>query len=172
MIKNKIINIFIYLLILCINTIPMQAMDTAEDTKLDFKHYENSINSNYTLKTIEAYDRHLNDAPIGHICYTLVPYDKTGIIQELVVVREQQNKGLGSQLFLMALDDARTKNMQNVEWSSTRKALNFYKRFGANIITTPLTMANSLSLRMKFVFDQDGDPKENLKQYYLSSLEN
>lgn len=166
MIQSKIINKF-FLSIFILSS-PALGMDADKNSHLDyiqskcFDFYNNRVTT-----TIEVYEQPIS-MRIGYIVYTL--YEKTGVLDILDITAEQQKKGIGSKLFLMVMDEAKNKQIRSISWLSKKNASTFYQRFGAKIVNYDDLLVNKshYHVDMEFVFDRDGDPKENLKQYYLN----
>lgn len=167
-IQNKIIiKFFLPIFILCMHAVSI-AMDTIEHSQLKFIPEDFNFHDNYTATVINVYDQ--NKMRIGHIEYFLDLHEKIGNINTLEIEIEQQKKGIGSKLFLMALHDAKKKEISAIEWISTKNALPFYERFGSKKVDSSYSIigAELYFPDMEFVFKRDGDPEENLKNYYAN----
>ncbi len=82
-------------------------------------------------------------------------------IISLDVIDSYQRKGIGTKLMLLALQNIKDKNIKKVYWISDFKAILFYKRFWGKHST-----ASNKGIEFEYVFERDGDPEENLKQYH------
>lgn len=70
-----------------------------------------------------------------------------------------QRQGIGSQLFITALEYIKQKGYERVSWNATTSSREFYKKFGARELS--LNKEYFPLIPMEFDFKRDGNPKEN-----------
>jgi len=97
----------------------------------------------------------------GHILY-YIDKNKLASIAKLEVERKYQEKGLGSQLLLMAFADMKSKGVNEIEWAPSTRSIQFYQRFGAQTYR--------YGNYMKISFYRDGEPATNLAEYYAGKM--
>ncbi len=133
----------LYLLLLCaISTTYCAESVHFETSKLDYRadYAIKAFASNDTTSfayclasTAEPFDAWLPDFReeyLGQILYNTTLRNKQAKIYKLEIEKPHQRKGLGTELFLQALDNMQTEKVERIRWQSTWNALPFYKRFG------------------------------------------
>ena len=109
----------------------------------------NELHSNYKFN-LDTFSKCLvfeDEKIIGFITYSII-YDRAEII-DIIVSKEERNKGLGKRLLLEAINDCKTNNCKNITLEvrkSNKIAIDFYKKNGFNII----------SMRKKYYKEEDG----------------
>ncbi len=113
----------------------INAMDDTEgiDIRIDLKTCEQLLkddNSHFLVAELKT-------TPVGFINFTVrqtvLHRSPSAMIDELVVTKEYQGKGIGKQLVLAAIDECRQLGYCEVEVSTERtnvKARKFYKKCG------------------------------------------
>jgi GNAT superfamily N-acetyltransferase len=115
----------------------INAMDDTEgiDIGIDLKTCEQLLNDDNSHFLVAE----LKTTPVGFINFTVrqtvLHRSPSAMIDELVVTKEYQRKGIGKQLVLAAIDECRQLGYCEVEVSTEKtnvKARKFYKKCGFN----------------------------------------
>ena len=89
-------------------------------------------------------------------------------IHYLWVAWPMRGKGIGSLLFIQALNNLKEDGCKCVQWESRSTAIEFYKKFGAVSNAEEYPLFSQWGIvdpnMMKFDFRRHGDPAENLKR--------
>jgi ribosomal protein S18 acetylase RimI-like enzyme len=96
------------------------------------------------LKTLFEYDpsgcfiSELNKKPVG-MCFGTA-YEKFGYIGELIVEESARGRGIGSKLMQRAIDNLRSRGLQNIYLDAVQKAVPLYERLGFQSVCLSLRM--------------------------------
>lgn len=134
------------------------SMDTTSQEKHATKYAINEKKDSMNLRYVYAIRQ---DQKIGHISF--YNNGKRGYIKSITVDTPFGGRGIGSELFLQALEYLQqTKKCVKIRWQ-TENATPFFSRFGARIEDAKKRTDDQTP--MIFEFATDGNPRNNLKKY-------
>lgn len=107
--------------------------------------------------------------PDTHAVYALKHKQKVGLISwmgngilELKVDQAYRNQGIGGRLFCYALSEIEKNKYDHAYWYAV-DSIDFYRRFGAEVVDPQDAAADNAS--MHFYFNQHGNPAINYARY-------
>lgn len=156
----KVISYILFLLT-CALSLHVNAMDNSNNASTTSSLFEQMQVKQYkNLEGICAIYALIKEKIIGEIIFT-----RNEIIN-LKVEPQFQCQGIGSVLFIEALDQIKAEGFSYAWWHAD-KSIPYYMRFGAKLDELPDREDNDekASANMYFRFEIDGDPLENLKKF-------